>query len=96
MLTIVEVLTAIQDGDVVYLDWPDGAESLVKGEKALRKIIRTGRGRQMRIMRLPVSNDREAEVIAAGIKLVEAGQFHLTTEASFCRMLDLARLGMLS
>ena len=49
----------------------------------------------MRIMRLPVSNDREAEVIAAGIKLVEAGQFHLTAEASFCRMLDLARLGML-
>jgi hypothetical protein len=32
-------------------------------------------------------------VIAA--KLVEAGQFHLTAEASFCRMLDLARLGML-
>jgi hypothetical protein len=60
MLTFVEVLTAIQDGDVVFLDWPDGGESLVKGEKALRKIMRAGQERQMRIMRLPVRIYREA------------------------------------
>ena len=89
--TPVEVIAYAQDSEIVYLDWPDGAETLVKGRDLLSEIIKTNQSQNVRISRIPVGCTAEAEVIAAAISLMEAGDFHLGAEAAFCKMLERAR-----
>jgi hypothetical protein len=92
-ISAVEVLTACQDGDVVYLNWPDGTKTLVKGHAFLDRVVRTGKAEDVRFFSIPVSTETEADVIEAVVRVIEDGDFHLGAEAVFFTLLAEAREG---
>jgi hypothetical protein len=90
-ISAVEILTACQDGDVVYLNWLDGRETLVKGHAFLDRVARTGKAEHVRFFSIPVSIEMEADVVEAAIRVIEDGDFHLGAETVFFTLLAEAR-----
>jgi hypothetical protein len=53
-----------------------------------------GAAREATIFLIPVATETEAEIIAAVIKVIEDGDFHIGAEAAFCRLLREVRVGI--
>jgi hypothetical protein len=81
-----EFIDNLRDSDVVTCCFDDGDHIIAKGTELLEEAIRTNQAVE-RFLLVPVTNIEEAEVIAAAIRLIDAGRMHEGAIVRFAQML---------
>jgi hypothetical protein len=63
----------LEDAQVVVADYSSGGHLVLKGEDILTDIISSGQSENVRLLRVPVVNTDQAEVLAAALEVIKAG-----------------------
>lgn len=90
--TAAEIAEILDDAEIVALVWPDGERNvLLKGEERLASLVGHALTEPIEMVAIPVSNDREAGVIAGALGAIEKGGLDATQLAALQSLLDQAR-----